>query len=77
MTKANTTSLRDDSTTKQHRQLKIKRGWYDYQSRQPLKQQSTIAEISLKGKWLADAGFTIDSNVDVCIEDGGLAITAT
>ena len=77
MTKANTTSLRDDSTTKQHRQLKVKRGWYDYQARQPLKQQSTIAEISLKGKWLADAGFTVDSNVDVCIEDGRLVITAT
>ena len=77
MTKANTTSLRDDSTTKQHRQLKVKRGWYDYQGRQPLKQQSTIAEISLKGKWLADAGFTVDSNVDVCVEDGRLVITAT
>ena len=77
MTKANTTSLRDDSTTKQHRQLKVKRGWYDYQGRQPLKQQSTIAEISLKGKWLADAGFDVDSNVDVCVEDGRLVITAT
>ncbi len=76
MTKANTTSLRDDSTTKQHRRLKVKRGWYDYQGRQPLKQQSTIAEISLKGKWLADAGFTVDSNVDVCIEDGRLVITS-
>ena len=57
MTKANTTSLRDDSTIKQHRRLKVKRGWYNYQGRQPLKQQSTIAEISLKGKGLADAGF--------------------
>ena len=76
MTKVNTTSLRDDSTTKQHRQLKVKRGWYDYQGRQPLKQQSTIAEISLKGKWLTDAGFTVDSNVDVCIEDGRLVITS-
>ena len=77
MTKANTTSLRDVSTTKQRRQLKVKRGWYDYQGRQPLKQQSTIAEISLKGKWLADAGFTVDSKVDVCIEDGRLVITVT
>ena len=75
MTKANTMSLRDDSTTKQHRQLKVKRGWYDYQGRQPLKQQSTIAEISLKGKWLGEVGFTVDSNVDVCIEDGRLVIT--
>ena len=77
MTKANTTSLRDDSTTKQHRRLKVKRGWYNYQGRQPLRQQSTIAEISLKGKWLADAGFTVDSKVDVCIEDGRLVITST
>ena len=57
------------------RQLKVKRGWYDYQGRQPLKQQSTIAEISLKGKWLAEAGFTVDSNVD--IEGGRIVITAT
>ena len=77
MTKANTTSLRDVSTTKQHRRLKVKRGWYDYQGRQPLKQQSTIAEILLKGKWLADTGFTVDSKVDVCIEDGRLVITVT
>ena len=77
MTKANTTSLRDDSTTKQHRRLKVKRGWYDYQGRQTRQQQSTIAEISLKGKWLADAGFTVDSKVDVCIEDGRLVITTT
>ena len=77
MTKANTTSLRDDSTTKQHRRLKVKRGWYDYRGRQPFKKQSTIAEIHLKGKWLADTGFDVDSNVDVCIEDGRLVITVT
>ena len=63
------------SETKQHRRLKVKRGWYDYQGRQPLRQQSTIAEILLKGKWLADAGFAVDSNVDVCIEGGRLVIT--
>ncbi len=68
MTKANTTSLRDVSTTKQRRQLKVKRGWYDYQGRQPLKQQSTIAEILLKGKWLAEAGFEIDSNVEIQVQ---------
>jgi hypothetical protein len=77
MTKANTTSVNGDSTTKQHRRLKVKRGWYDYQGRQTRQQQSTIAEISLKGKWLADAGFDVDSNVDIFIEDGRLVITAS
>ncbi len=62
------------SETKQHRRLKVKRGWYGYQGRQTRQQQSTIAEISLKGKWLTDAGFAVDSNVDVYIEDGRLVI---
>ena len=65
-----------NNNTTSHRQLKVKRGWYDYQGRQPLKQQSTIAEINLKGKWLADAGFAVDSKVDITIEDGRLVITA-
>ena len=76
MTKVNTASANGVSMAS-HRQLKVKCGWYDYQARQTLKQQSTIAEISLKGKWLADAGFTVDSKVDVCIEDGRLVITST
>ena len=76
MTKANTTSLRDDSTTKQHRRLKVKRGWYDYQGRQTRQQQSTIAEINLKGKWLADAGFEINSNVEIQVQQRRIVIIA-
>jgi len=76
MTKANTTSVNDVSTTS-HRRLKVKRGFYDYQARQPLKQQSTIAEISLKGKWLADAGFAVDSHVDVTIENQRIVIISS
>jgi hypothetical protein len=76
MTNANTTPANGSTTTKQHRRLKVKRGWYDYQGRQTRQQQSTIAEILLKGKWLADAGFTVDSNVDISIEDGRLVITS-
>ena len=75
MTNANTTSLRDVSTTKQHRQLKVKRGWYDYQARQWINNRSTIAEIQLKGKWLADAGFEVDSQVQVSIQHRRLVIT--
>jgi len=74
MTKANTTPANGSSTTQ--RRLKVKRGFYDYQASQPLKQQSTIAEILLKGKWLADAGFVINGNVTVSIEQGKLVITA-
>ena len=75
MTNSKSTPVHGVSTT--YRQLKVKRGWYDYQARQPLKQQSTIAEILLKGKWLADAGFDINSNVDVLIQNRRLVITAT
>ena len=74
MTKANTTSLRDVSTTKQRRQLKVKRGWYDYQGRQTRQQQSTIAEINLKGKWLAGAGFEINSNVEIQVQQRRIVI---
>ncbi len=62
-----------NSTT---RRLKVKRGWYDYQGRQPLKQQSTIAEILLKGKWLAEAGFEINSNVEIQVQQRRIVITS-
>ena len=63
-------------STASHRQLKVKRGWYEYQGRQPLKQQSTIAEILLKGKWLAEAGFEIDSNVEIQVQQQRIVIIA-
>ena len=67
------TRQRGNSTT---RRLKVKRGWYDYQGRQPLKQQSTIAEILLKGKWLAEAGFEINSNVEIQVQQRRIVITS-
>ena len=76
MTNANTTPVSGDSTTKQHRRLKVKRGWYDYQGRQTRQQQSTIAEINLKGKWLADAGFEINSNVEIQVQQRRIVIIA-
>ena len=36
MTKANTS---DSTTTTQHRRLKVKRGFYEYQGRQPRQQR--------------------------------------
>ncbi len=77
MTKANTTPANGNSTTitKKQRQLKVKQGFYEYQGHQQLQQRSSIAEILLKGKWLVDAGFDVDSNVDITIESGRLVIT--
>ena len=44
------------ATKTQQRQLKVKAGFYDYQGKQDLQHRSDIAEILLKGKWLAQAG---------------------
>jgi len=72
MTIQQCTRQRGNSTT---RRLKVKRGWYDYQARQTRQQQSTIAEILLKGKWLAEAGFEINSNVEIQVQQRRIVIT--
>ena len=56
------------------RRLKVKRGFYDYQASQPPQERSTIAEITLKGKWLAEAGFTVGSQVTVHTTNGWMLI---
>ena len=78
MTKDNTTSANDSTTTitKQQRQLKVKQTYYDYQAKQAFGSRSAISEILLKGKWLNDAGFTANSLVNVQVKRGKLVITA-
>ena len=83
MTKAKSTLDNGVSTnqptkpiSKPQRQLKVKQAYYDYQGKQAHGSQSAISEISLKGKWLNDAGFAADSSVKVHVKRGKLVITA-
>jgi len=68
--------LSTTTITKPQRQLKVKQTYYDYQAKQAFGSRSAISEISLKGKWLNDAGFAADSLVKVQVKRGKLVITA-
>ena len=63
------------ATKTQQRQLKVKAGFYEYQDKQDCQQQSDIAEILLKGKWLAQAGFQAGEYVSVRVMHGCLVVT--
>lgn len=58
---------------KKQQQLKVKKGYYPYQLSQH--QRTPIGEIQLKGNWLIQAGFAIDSPVTVRVMDGCLVLT--
>ena len=74
MTKRKSTPANGVSTTT-HRQLKVKQGYYDYQSRQQYTQRAAIGEILLKGKWLVEAGFEINAPITVQVKRGKLILT--
>ncbi|NOX26893.1 MAG: type I addiction module toxin, SymE family [Gammaproteobacteria bacterium] len=59
----------------QQRQLTVKRGFYAYQSKYDYKEQTEIAEILLKGNWLAKAGFQAGQAVTVRVMQGCLVLT--
>jgi len=62
------------ATKSQQRQLKVKAGFYHYQAKQVCQQRADIAEILLKGKWLAQAGFQAGQLVTVRVMHGRLVI---
>ena len=65
----------DIATKTQQRQLTVQRGFYDYQGKQHYLKRADIAEILLKGKWLAQAGFQAGQLVSVTVMHGCLVIT--
>ena len=63
------------ATKIQQRQLTVKRGYYAYQGKHDYKEQTEIAEILLKGHWLARAGFQAGQAVTVRVMHGCLVVT--
>jgi hypothetical protein len=61
--------------TKAHqRQLKVREAYHSYQLNQ--NQRTPVGEIHLKGHWLIQAGFEIDTPVKVRVMEGCLVVTA-
>lgn len=77
MTKKHDTQVLRLATSKnQQQQLKIKETYHSYQLSQNYRQRTSIGEIHLKGHWLIQAGFEIDSPVKVRVMDGCLVLTS-
>ena len=78
MTNNKTTPIEGATTTitKQQRQLKVREGFHSYQLNQWPTKRTAVGEIQLKGHWLVQAGFDIDSNITVNIQHGKLVIQA-
>lgn len=62
-----------------HRQLKVREGYHSYQlnQRTPLRTplRTPVGQIELKGHWLIQAGFNINSAVTVRVMEGCLVLT--
>ena len=60
------------------RRIKVCRGYCDYQPKQasPSASATVVPWIRLKGKWLQQAGFTVDTPVTVEVRQGQLVLTA-
>ena len=57
------------------RKLKVRKGHWDYVPKStPSGGNRTTPFILLKGIWLEQAGFTVDSPVSITVENGRLAI---
>ena len=57
------------------RKLKVRKGHWDYTLKsEPYSGNRTIPFLLLKGTWLEQAWFKIDTPVSVSVEDGQLAI---
>ena len=77
MTTVNDTqALRLAKTKNQQRQLKVREAYHSYQLSQNSRQRTVLGEIHLKGHWLIQAGFEIDSPVKVRVMEGCLVLTS-
>ena len=72
MTTRESTVLNGTPPPKQ-RQLKVRETYHPYQLAQH--QRTPVGEIHLKGHWLIQAGFEIDTPVTVKVLQGELVIT--
>jgi len=77
MTKTDhTPALRLAKTKTHQRQLKVRETYHSYQLEQNCNQRTSVDEIHLKGHWLIEAGFSIDSPVKIRVMQGCLVVTA-
>ena len=58
------------------RQLKVREAYHSYQLQQNCNDRTPVGEIHLKGNWLIQAGFEIDTPVKIRVMDGCLVLTA-
>jgi hypothetical protein len=71
-----TQALRLPKTKANQRQLKVRETFHSYQLNQNTLERTPIGEIHLKGHWLIQAGFDIDTPVTVRVMEGCLVVTA-
>ena len=71
-----TQALRLATSKNKQRQLKVREAYHSYQLNQNCHQRTPIGEIQLKGHWLIQAGFEIDSPVKVRVMEGCLVLTS-
>lgn len=74
-TEHDTQALRLATSKSHQRRLKVRETYHSYQLSQNCHQRTPIGEIHLKGHWLIQAGFAIDSPVRVRVMEGCLVLT--
>ncbi|OMH29359.1 SymE family type I addiction module toxin [Motiliproteus sp. MSK22-1] len=57
------------------RQIKVREAYHSYQLQQNYPDRTPIGEIQLKGHWLIQAGFTIDTPVHIRVMEGCMVLT--
>ena len=70
-----TQALRLTKTKNHQRKLKVREAYHSYQLSQNYHERTPVGEIHLKGNWLIQAGFTIDTPVNVKVMEGCLVLT--
>lgn len=77
MTKRNDTSEGGVTTSKQQRQIKVREAYYEYRTKDqsPGSGCRLVPQIQIKGHWLKQAGFNINSPVTIRVMDGCLVLT--
>ena len=76
MAKPHSTSDKLTKKPKHERSVKVMPAYYDYMSKDNPGQNVCVPRIQIKGHWLKQAGFTIDTQVRIRVIEGCLVMTA-
>ena len=74
-TQHHTRASRSTKPFSQQRQLKVREAYHTYQLQQNRNDRTSVGEIHLKGHWLIQAGFDINTPVTIRVMDGCLVLT--